>query len=66
MNKNQEPGVCPECGEEGNLEYDSAEVCDEGVRYRFACPNCQCIGDEWYNMEFSQQMIKERGNIGNE
>ena len=50
--KINEEGVCPVCGDEDNLEYDSSEI-DEGIKYPWECSACGATGDECYDMTFS-------------
>lgn len=49
--KNEE-GVCPACGSDEGLDFDSAEIADGHVKYPWTCEKCQATGDEFYEMNF--------------
>lgn len=51
--KTNEAGVCPVCGGE-NLENESAEIDDGGVKYPWTCQDCGASGDEYYDISFSE------------
>lgn len=47
--------TCPVCGKDGVLEYEAAEICmPDGVNYPWKCKSCQAIGEEWYDISFSE------------
>ena len=47
-----EQGNCPVCGG-FNLDFESAEIDDNAVKYPWTCDDCGATGDEFYDMTFS-------------
>lgn len=54
----QEQGVCPECGDVGNLDYGDSEPDGDGYFYEFTCNKCGCYGKEWYDLIYSETIIE--------
>jgi len=54
-----EPGICPFCEKEGNLDYGTLEIIDEQIMYPWGCPDCGGSGEEWYRMEFIDMIGKK-------
>ena len=51
-------GQCPKCGSI-NLEYGNTELEGESLGYEFECRDCGTEGTEWYDLEYSETIIKE-------
>ena len=51
------PGACPCCGSH-NLAYGRASENDNGVYYPWKCCDCEAIGEETYDIEFSGHYFK--------
>lgn len=50
-------GKCPKCGS-SNLEYGNTELEGESLGYEFECNECGCDGIEWYELIYSETIIK--------
>jgi len=59
MQKTQEKGVCPNCGEAGALEYGDTIGWgeDNEPTYPWDCPNCGAQGKEHYKVVFAEHEI---------
>lgn len=53
-------GKCPHCWGE-NLDYGTMELEDEYAYYPRTCCDCWAEGEEWYYMEFSEQVLSKEG-----
>jgi hypothetical protein len=63
--KRNEPGVCPQCGEEGRLDYGCAEIDDGTVEYPYECNACHFKGHEYYTLQFDSH-VDEYGHEPNQ
>jgi hypothetical protein len=55
--KKVEVGACPCCGAI-DLSYGSMDIHGESISYPWDCGNCDAIGSEWYNLEFTGHNIE--------
>ena len=53
-------GQCPKC-KNWNLDYDEMEIEGNSIYYPWTCEDCGASGKEWYNLEFSEQELDEKG-----
>lgn len=52
-------GECPVCGS-SDLEFDVATIEDGGVCYPFTCNSCGKDSEEWYDLNYSETICKEK------
>lgn len=48
-----EQGICPVC-DSAALEYEPAEIIDNGVIYPWTCSECHATGKEAYDLVFDR------------
>lgn len=58
----QKEGVCPECG--SWFKYGDGGIEDGGYKYNWTCPDCGAEGEEWYDVYFSEHIVKRHGSTG--
>jgi len=63
--KRQGAGTCPECGHD-NLEYGSGNVEENSYVYKWKCEECCAFGREYYDLEFSEQILDGEGKQNGE
>lgn len=57
----QEAGKCPAC-DQAELSYGTGEVGDAlSYSYPWTCTNCEATGTEWFELVFSEHIIKTPG-----
>ena len=49
----QSAGVCPCCGEGGELDYDEPQMEPEYIRYPWVCRACKASGRETHSVQFA-------------
>ncbi len=60
MNKHTiEEGKCPHCGGD-DINYESAEFEPGAVYYPSTCRDCGGEWEEWYELKFSGQEVKQK------
>lgn len=53
-----EAGICPNCG--ADLQnYEEVEWYDDSIGYPFTCSKCGKSGEEYYNLSYSETVIKD-------
>ena len=55
--KFQEQNKCPNCNSD-NIEYGSSLLEGNSMGYKITCKDCGCEAIEWYNLEYSETIIK--------
>lgn len=50
--RRNEPGVCPKCEVDGQLEYGCAEIDENIIYYPYECSACHAKGREYYMLQF--------------
>jgi hypothetical protein len=56
--KFQAVGKCPKCGSE-NVEYGTSLLEGDSLGYKMTCKDCNCEAIEWYNLSYSETVIKK-------
>jgi len=57
-------GVCPNCFEEGGLDYRLVDFEDDQLVYPYKCEKCGFVGYEAYNVQFSTHYDKDKNAFG--
>lgn len=58
----QEAEKCPCCGEP-NLNYGDSGLADAQYYYNWTCQECGATGTEWFDLVFSEHIIKSPGSL---
>ena len=56
----QQAETCPCCGE-SNLRYGESGLADAQYYYKWTCAECKATGTEWFDLVFSEHIIKTPG-----
>ena len=51
-------GKCPKCDSD-NITYGDSTLDGESMGYQAQCDDCKTKFTEWYNLEYSESIIKE-------
>lgn len=55
----QEAGVCPVCKKDGQLDYGDMDLSSgNSIGYEFTCDNCGAEGIEWYDLTYSETLVR--------
>lgn len=49
---------CPKCNSD-NITYGNSTLDGESMGYQAQCDDCKTKFTEWYNLEYSESIIKE-------
>lgn len=61
----QQAEKCPCCGE-SNLSYGDSGLVDSQYYYNWTCQECDAAGTQWFDLVFSEHIIKKPGSYAGE